>query len=277
LNLKNFPLNLDFTFNCGQIFGWEKWGDYWYGEIEGSLVGIKREKDELVVKGNIDERVLFNFLSLKDDYKRIKKALSKDKLCSKLVKKYEGLRILTQDPFYCTISFICSINNNIKRIDSLVKNLKKKFGERVSLFGKDFYLFPKLEILAKADIKDLEDCGLGFRAKYVKASSQKIKEKVIDFKEISKLSYEKAWETLKVLDGVGNKVSDCILLFSLHKLEAFPIDRWIYRVVNRYYKHLLNSKGLKSYKKISKILRSYFGEYAGYAQEFLFFEFKEAK
>ncbi|MEM4311586.1 MAG: DNA glycosylase [Nitrososphaerales archaeon] len=288
LDLYGKPFNLDHTLKCGQVFGWERHGDFWYNEIHGTLVGVKQDKERLIfkIKGSVDERILINYFSLKDDYHKIEESLKKDELCYKLLKKFKGLRILTQEPFYCTMSFICSTNANIPQIERMIKNLKQRFGEKISFDGKDFYTFPKVKKLAEASVKELRACNLGYRAKYVKKSSEKLLENLVNFDEVRKVNYERAWESLQILDGVGPKVSDCILLFSLHKLESFPLDRWIRKILERNYGSLFNesilgrlragnlSKG--KYRRISERLRNYFGEYAGYAQEFLYYEFRKS-
>jgi N-glycosylase/DNA lyase len=163
----------------------------------------------------------------------------------------------------------------------MLLRLSKKFGERVVLDGCDFYTFPTPEKLAKTTESSLATCGLGYRAKYALETSKKITESSLDIESLRKMPYQQAKKALFTLSGVGLKVADCVLLFSLEKLEAFPVDIWIKRTLLRHYaeyfpdafiKKLSNQESLSNsaYEKLNAFGRNYFGEYAGYAQEYLY-------
>ena len=157
----------------------------------------------------------------------------------------------------------------------MLENLCKKFGTRQEFNGYELPTFPKAEILAKASMKDLADCRLGFRAKYVKEASQAVDSGRIDFAWLKKTDYQTALDSLKKILGIGNKVADCIALFSLDKMEAFPIDRWTQRILLKYYKKFFDNVTEKpvtekKYEKLHEEIVEYFGPYAGYAQQFLF-------
>ncbi len=156
----------------------------------------------------------------------------------------------------------------------MLQKLCKKFGRQVKFEEKYFFTFPDPQTLANASLRDLLSCGLGFRAKSVKKASEDVIVKKIDFDYLKKSDYITAKEALKSVRGIGNKIADCILLFSLDKLEAFPIDRWTWRILKKYYseKFELQNKTLteKKYEEIHEKIVEYFGPYAGYAQQFLF-------
>jgi N-glycosylase/DNA lyase len=137
-----------------------------------------------------------------------------------------------------------------------------------------FHLFPEPKRLAKASNAELLSCGLGYRVPFVKKAAMSVTEDVIDFDFLKKADYHIAKEKLLGVFGIGNKVADCILLFSLDKLESFPLDRWIIRSLQNYYpeKFSFGGKTLtdKKYQTLHDELIQYFGKYAGYSQQFLF-------
>jgi len=141
--------------------------------------------------------------------------------------------------------------------------LSERFGKKIN----GFYAFPTAEKLAGASISDLRKCSTGFKAKYIKKTSQLIATKKFDIDKIKKMNYHDAKEYLIQLPGVGNKIADCVLLFAYDRLEAFPVDVWIKRIMQKYY--FKNKK--TSNEKIVKFAQDYFNGYAGYAQEYLFY------
>jgi N-glycosylase/DNA lyase len=160
-------------------------------------------------------------------------------------------------------------------------NLSQKYGERKCLDGYSFYTFPTPAALARTTVGDLASCGLGYRAKYLSETAKKIHERSLKWDDLRRASYEEAKKELLNFAGIGQKVADCILLFSLEKLEAFPVDVWVRRVILNYYgryfpQELLNKisqeKSLTNseYTKLNMFGRKYFGEYAGYAQEYMY-------
>ncbi|MHA2405632.1 MAG: DNA-3-methyladenine glycosylase family protein, partial [Candidatus Hermodarchaeia archaeon] len=139
----------------------------------------------------------------------------------------------------------------------------------------DFYSFPEHQSLAKATERELRECGLGFRAKYVIETSHRIVDG-FNLLKLSKLTYEKARTQLLSLPGVGPKVADCVLLFSLDKLEAFPVDVWIARIISKLYlMQQYSCVNSTKYRQIRNFGKGYFGMYAGYAQEYLYHFYKQ--
>ena len=264
---KNFEVNIEHTINSGQVFLWEKIDDKWYG-IDGKKI--------LVINKKIDSKnsQLFKFFRLDDDFQKIKRELSIDKNVKKSISNFPGMRLLRQDPFQCYISFIVSSNSNIPNIQTRLKNLCKKFGEKKIIQNKEFFLFPNAKKLVNASIKEITDCGLGYRSKYVKEASKAVENGEIDFSDLNKMDYFSSREQLCSVFGIGKKVADCILLFSLEKLEAVPLDRWVIRILQKYYKNEFEIKTKtitdKTYDDLHERIIEHFGRYAGYAQQFLF-------
>ena len=265
----NSSIDVENSINSGQVFLWKKNQDCWYG-ING--------QDVLRVdsSGDVDsfQNLKVDFFRKNDDIEKIIKSISKDKIVKNAVKKYQGLRILRQDPFQCLISFIISSNSNIPKIKLCLENIVQKFGKKIKFQNQDFFLFPKPNKLAKVSIDEIKDCGVGYRAEFIKESAKKISSKEIDLEYLKKCNYQEAKENLCQIPGVGNKVADCVLLFSLNKLQAVPLDRWIVRILGKYYsnKFEIKTKTIteKQYGILHEKIVNHFGPYAGYSQQFLF-------
>ena len=264
-----FSINIDNSINSGQVFLWEKNGTDWYG-INGQDI-LKINKNG-VIKSILNSKT--NFFRKNDNIQEIIESISKDKTVKKSVKQYEGLRIFKQDPFQCMISFIISSNSNIQKIKNSLEKISKKFGKKVKIQNKEFFLFPKPEKLANASIEEIKKCGVGYRAPFIKQASKMIVLKKINFKYLEKCDYEEAKKNICVIPGIGNKVADCILLFSLNKLEAFPLDTWMIKILEKYYSNefKIETKTIttKQYDILHEKIVNYFGPYCGYAQQFLF-------
>ncbi len=266
--MKNkFEINIDDTINSGQVFLWKKIDSKWYG-INGKNILIL--KDELDIKSKEVQK----FFRFDDDFQEIKKQLSKDKVMKKAIGNFPGMRILRQDPFQCYISFIVSSNSNIPNIQTRLQKLSQKFGEKKIIGKNEFFLFPKPEKLANASINDIAKCGLGYRTKYVKKAAIAVSKGIIDFPSLKKQDYQEARDDLCQVFGIGKKVADCIMLFSLDKLEAVPLDRWVLRILEKYYskEFQISTKTIteKTYDELHNKIVDHFGKYAGYGQQFLF-------
>jgi N-glycosylase/DNA lyase len=274
------PFDLDLTLCCGQAFRWEKIGEWWYGIVKDKPLKIRQVGNVLEFE-NASQNLVEEYFGLSDDLPSILSKISKDKHVQEAIKALRGLRILRQEPWECLISYICATYKNIPAIKRMLSNLSMKFGEKTILNSYAFYSFPTAERMAKASLKELAECGLGYRAKYVWETARKVASGEFNIEGLKKESYEKAREKLLTLPGVGLKVADCVALFSLKKLEAFPVDVWIKRVILRHYANhferdfvrkisLKKSLTMAEYERLSLFGREYFGVYAGYAQEYLF-------
>jgi len=268
--MKNkFSIDIDNSINSGQVFLWEKQGSDWYG-IDGQDV-LKINKNGVIKS---IRNLKTDFFRKNDNIEEITKSISKDKTVKKAVKEYEGLRLFRQDPFQCLISFIISSNSNIQKIKNSLEKITKKFGEKVKIQNKEFFLFPEPEKMAKATIDEIKSCGVGYRAPFIKEAAKMVILKKIDFEYLKKCNYHEAKKNICLVPGIGNKVADCIMLFSLNKLESFPLDTWMIKILEKYYskEFKIETKTItqKQYELLHEKIVNYFGPYCGYAQQYLF-------
>ncbi len=272
--------DLDFSLCCGQVFRWRKIDGWWYGIVGKHVVKIRQCGAQLDFE-NINREFVQNYFGLNDDLNKIRSCVGKDDYVRSAFQRFEGLRIVRQLPWECLISFICATYKSIAAIELMLKKLSIKYGEKQVFDGLEFYTFPTIERLSNASEKGLLECGLGYRAKYVQRTAKKIHDETINLEDLKALPYLEARKALLEFSGVGLKVADCVLLFSLEKMEAFPVDVWVKRVILNHYANQLPAETVKKmqshnsltnseYQKIGDFARSYFGWYAGYAQEYLF-------
>ena len=274
------PFNLDFTLCCGQVFRWDKHGEWWYGVVGERVFKVRQDGDELEFE-NVGADFVRDYFGLRDDLPKIFLQIIKDRHIEAAVDRFEGLRVLRQNPWECLISYICATYKSISAIRHMLLDLSRKFGEKACYDNYSFHTFPTSARLATATASELVDCGLGYRAKYVSETAKMVHVNGLEFDDLRKTTYDEAKKKLLDFPGVGPKVADCVLLFSLGKLEAFPVDVWIRRVILRHYwthfpsefvKRISGEKSLSNseYEKLNLFGREYFGEYAGYAQEYLY-------
>jgi N-glycosylase/DNA lyase len=265
----SYTINVENSINSGQVFLWRKNGNYWYGINGQDILKISNSGS---VKSY--QNIKTDFFRKRDNIEKIIKSISKDSITKKAVKQYAGLRILEQDPFQCLISFITSSNSNIQKIKNSLEKMSKKFGVKVKFDNQEFFLFPKPEKLANASINEIKSCGVGYRARFIKEAANRTVLEKINFEYLKKSNYQNAKDEICLIPGVGNKVADCVLLFSLNKLESFPLDRWMIRILEKYYsdKFQLETKTIteKQYGILHEKIVNHFGPYAGYSQQFLF-------
>jgi N-glycosylase/DNA lyase len=268
--MKNkFTIDIDNSINSGQVFLWKKIKKNWYGIDGQNILKINQGgKIESIQNTKTD------FFRKNDDIQKIIKSISKDKTVKKAIIQYEGLRIFNQDPFQCMISFIISSNSNIQKIKNSLEKISKKFGTKVVVQNEEFYLFPRPEKIANASIDEIKTCGVGYRAPFIKEAGKMVTSKKINFEYLKNSDYDETKRNLRLIPGVGNKVADCIMLFSLNKLDAFPLDTWMIKILEKYYSNEfhIETKTIteKQYEILHKKIVDYFGQYCGYAQQFLF-------
>ena len=260
-------------FECGQCFRWNKQKDNSYtGIFKNNVINVKKEDDKVIFTGNCNDdikRICTDYFDLNQNYENIKTKLSKiDKYLENSIKYGNGIRILHQDLWETLISFIISANNNIPRIKTIIERISKKYGKKIIFQNEEYYTFPKPEDLANATVQDLRSLGLGFRDVRVYETVQKTLRKEINLQELEK---EKNIETLRnallEIPGVGPKVADCIMLFSLKKYEVFPVDVWVRRVISELYFNNIEQKP----QTIQKFAKEQYGDLAGLAQQYLFY------
>ncbi|MCK9444146.1 MAG: 8-oxoguanine DNA glycosylase [Tissierellaceae bacterium] len=260
-------------FECGQAFRWTAEENTSYTTIAyGKVLNVKKEGPDLILKGSnlYDFDLIWkDYFDLNRDYEEIKNRLSRDPILREAMEFGHGIRILNQEPFETTISFIISANNQIPRIKKSIELISKYYGEKIE--GSEFYSFPSPMALSKADPKDLKELTkVGFRAERIVETSKIIARGELDLDSIFGLRKDQGKEALMTLPGVGPKVSDCILLFAYGKGDAFPVDVWVKRVMEHFYlKKETNVKLIGSYGA------EIFGDLAGFAQQYLFYYARE--
>ncbi|MCM1165811.1 MAG: DNA-3-methyladenine glycosylase 2 [Lachnospiraceae bacterium] len=233
VNNSNFDLRQ--TFLCGQCFRWkETENGAFSGVAKGRRLTLSEENGKILIDG-ISERELPEwrvYFDLDADYSEYIRRFSADKTLKAACEGSAGIRILRQEPFETLISFIISQNNNIPRISGIIGRLCGSFGEDI---GSGDFAFPTAERLRGIEPGDLAPLRAGFRAKYIVDAVNRVNSGEIDFDEIDGLPLDGARERLKKIVGVGDKVADCVLLFAFHKLDAFPRDVWVKRLMAEFY------------------------------------------
>ncbi|ACV11008.1 8-oxoguanine DNA glycosylase domain protein [Halorhabdus utahensis DSM 12940] len=284
------PFDLQSTVESGQSFRWVRedgrtyeddeayGGDAWYATVVGGdegadapttgVVRVRQIDDRLEWEASFDaEETLRRRLRLDDDLPAIRAATPDDPLLDAAFDRYWGLRLVRDPPFATLIAFICSAQMRIGRIHEMQRALEERFGESVTFDGVEYHAFPTPARLAEATEADLRDLGLGYRAPYVQRTAEMVAEGTAHPQEATDLAYEDAREYLTQFVGVGEKVADCVLLFSLGFVEAVPLDTWIRSTIEEYYPEC--DRG--SYAETSRAIRERFGgQYAGYAQTYVF-------
>ena len=254
-NIKD--LDLEQTLDCGQSFRWKKQNDGSFkGVAYNKSVSMNMQGDTLYIDNATEEdfeKIWKNYLDLDLDYGKIRKDISKIHPVLKDAAKYApGIRILQQEPYEALCTFIISQNNNIKRIKGIVERLCESFGEQLQ---DGEYTFPKAEVIAQLTEEDLSPLRAGFRNKYIIDGAKKVASGEVNLEICKTLPYEEARAELMKIKGVGVKVADCTLLFGMHRIEAFPVDVWMRRAMEKLFPDMTAED---------------FGKYAGIAQQYIF-------
>jgi N-glycosylase/DNA lyase len=274
------PFDVDVTLCCGQVFRWEKRGEWWFGVIGDQVMKVRQAGQVLEFSG-VNEGVVKYYFSLDHDLQQISGEIGRDEHVRMALREFWGLRIVRQEPWECLISFICATYKSVAAIRQMLQKLSARFGEPLAFDDGEFFAFPSAERLAKASLKELQSCGLGYRSKYVQETSKMVCAETCDLDALRNLPYREVRRALCGFPGVGAKVADCVLLFSLGKLEAFPVDVWMKRVLLRHYAEHFptwfveklqrqGSLSASAYERLNGFGRAHFGRFAGYAQEYLY-------
>ncbi|KAI5967594.1 OGG1 [Candida theae] len=310
LALKETEVSLAKVLRCGQTFRWKSINNVWSFAISDRIVLLKQDQDHIYysqvlaksevgrVKGDVSQATLgfiqdYFALDVKlTDLYQEWKLNHKPYITTKVKQQqspfdlFSGIRTLRQDPWECLISFICSSNNNVKRISKMCDNLCIQFGNYINDYeGIPFYSFPTPQQLSSDPSVEskLRELGFGYRAKYIYQTACKFTDddtyphiNLAHLMQLRQCSYEEAHEFLLQLTGVGPKVADCICLMSLDKSNVVPIDTHVYQIAVRDFKY--RGGGKREMKTLSKAMhddirrffQGIFGDYAGWAQSVLF-------
>ena len=293
--LKNFDIKQ--ILECGQCFRWDKISDTNYIIVAyGRVIEVLQEGDKATIYNSNEEdfnNIWINYFDLERDYDEIKSVLAQDEILRKSVEFGYGIRILNQDPFEMLVSFIISARNSIPSIKKTVKKICEAWGERIVYKGEEYYTFPTPLAIKNATLEDIQGTGASFRSKYIVDTIKKVNEAIevkedmeknpnkyserpeildFDLEYIKSLNDDECHVALQKFMGVGAKVADCIMLFSMAKHSAFPVDVWVKRAMIYFY-----VAPDVSLNKMRVFARDKFGAFSGMAQQYLFYYARENK
>ena len=248
-------LKLKQTFECGQCFRFVKIDDTNYITVAFErVIELKEDGDDILIFNSNEEdvkNIWIKYFDLERNYTEIKEELSNDELLRKSIEFGHGIRILNQDPFEILISFIISARNSIPSIAKTINKISAKWGTEIEYKGNTYHAFPTIEQIKNATLEEIQETGASFRSKYIidtvsnvyrsymafKNGSESEKEELekynLDY--IKSLSDDDCHKALQEFKGVGAKVADCIMLFSMEKYSAFPVDVWVKRAMIYFY------------------------------------------
>ena len=266
------PLDLTSTLAGGQCFRWRQDDQgRWHGVIGEDIVRLSMTDDGLVIESSptspaeIAESIV-SYMRLDDDLTAIQKRLSSDQTVRQGIEHYPGMRIMRQEPWETLAGFILSSTSNIPRISGIMESLAETFGTIVSLPGLERTTFPSPDVLAEAGEDRLREMRCGFRAPYLAGAAHAVASGDLSLGELRGAPYQEVLKELTSLHGVGEKIADCVMLFSLDRSEAFPADRWVRKVLTEWYDLPLNV----TYDGARQWAWNRFGSDAGYANQYLF-------
>ena len=290
------PFDLELSLTMGQAFRWRPLGDGWFSGVIGeNLFHVRQTGDgvEYRVGGpdgertatDKDDAMLLRYFREDDDIGAIYDAIGRDPKLDTIMGEFPGLRIMRQDPWECTVAYLCSANNNVERISAIVEKIAGEFGRPLELAGDVNTTFPEPDqILADPDhAEKLGKMRLGLnRDKNIVKAAHRFENGALNPNRLRREPYRNVISTLmegsrhkNKANGIGPKVADCIALFSLDQLEAFPVDLWVWRAITEAYPEWGFPEGAKptdkELREASKQARQVFGEYAGYANQYLFY------
>ncbi len=293
--VRNF--NIKQILECGQCFRWDKISDTNYILVAyGRVIEVLQNDDEVVIYNSNEEdfkNIWLNYFDLERNYDEIKEVLAQDEILRKSVEFGYGIRILNQDPFEMLISFIISARNSIPSIKKTVKKICEAFGQKIEYKGEEYYTFPTPKDIKGATLEEIQATGASFRSKYIVDTIRNVNEalevkedminnptkynerpEILDFdlEYIKSLNDDECHIALQKFMGVGAKVADCIMLFSMTKHSAFPVDVWVKRAMIHFYV----APDL-SLNKMRVFARDKFGALSGMAQQYLFYYARENK
>lgn len=249
-------LDLAQTLDCGQSFRWtENSGGSFRGTAYGKCVTVSLDGSSLYIENATArdfEKIWSDYFDFSLDYGKIREEISQIHPVLKEAARFApGIRILRQEPYEVLCTFIISQNNNIKRIKGIVGRLCEAFGEKID----GGFAFPTAEKMAELAPEELAPLRAGFRNRYLIDAAQRVARGEVDLEKCRECDYGEARAELMKITGVGAKVADCTLLFGLHRIEAFPVDVWMKRAMEKLFPGMTAED---------------FGEYAGIAQQYIF-------
>ena len=261
--------NLQYTLESGQSFRWNRVDDAYYGVVESRILKIRQSDDTLIIDSSGNEPIsrahLYHYFDLNRELASILAAVNVDAYIGQAINRFWGMRLLNQELWETIASFILSQNNNMGRIRSIIRTLSERFGSRLEFEEYADYTFPTSQVLVDAGVDEIFACGTGYRARYIWNAANNVASGELVLDALKRMDYAEAKHELMQLEGIGEKVADCICLFSLGHLIALPVDVWIKRIFETIY---LRKRATA--REIHEFAKNYFGEFVGYAQQYLF-------
>jgi len=258
-------INLRATLECGQVFHWRERADGAWEGLIGDHFAVVREEEWSLLVLECSEAVVAPYFALDHDLDAIYAGFPKDETMLAALEFCRGLRMIRQPAWECLATFITSSMKQVAHIRQMSTALRARFGRAVP--GTDLRAYPAAQALAAATEDDLRACGLGYRAKNLRSTAQRVASGQADLGKMSALEDAELREALCEFPGVGRKVANCAMLFGFGRLSAFPVDTWISRVMKRHY---WRGRKKPTPLALEKNLASRFGPHAGYAQQYLF-------
>jgi len=283
------PLDLARTFTSGQIFRWGQVGETWYGPFGQAALALTRVEEGVRVEclgRRLRRATIARFLGLEIPLAEVYRQLSADPGLHASIAALHGMRILQQDPWECLVGYLCSQWNQIPKIELSTERIARRWGTRREFRHAtgdvEVACLPPPQRLAVAESQALAECALGYRAPYLRAAAARVAAEPGLWARLRRAAYDAALRELLTLPGVGRKVADCVLLFSLAKWEAVPIDVWVRRALHEGYAAAIEAYlpdraaraagplSAVEYRALAAFARDRWGRFAGYAQQYLF-------
>lgn len=265
ISLENIDFDADATFECGQCFRWNADNGVYTGIVDGKVCRVDGNK---VLCPDGDNAFWKDYFCVDTDYSEVKKRLLKvDPKLAPCIEYGGGIRLLRQPLWETAVSFIISANNNIPRIRKIISGLCESFGDKLEACGNVYYSFPSPQRLAGLDLSDLSHLKAGYRDKYILSAAKYFADGNINAEELSQMPTAEVKKKLTEIKGVGSKVADCIMLFSLGRYEVFPQDVWIKRIMSEVY-------GTDE-RSTSEFVSKLYGGLGGYAQQYLYYYYRD--
>ncbi len=257
--------NLALTLNSGQVFHWLPHRNGFVGAIGDAPVYVEQRGDEL--RTNAKPQFVARYFALDHPLMDIYRTFPNDPTMSEALTFCRGLRIIRQPAWECLATFITSSMKQVAHIAQISHTLRRKFGKRLRLAEIELFAYPTVAALAKTSELELRKCALGYRAKNLLGTARMIANGEVELEKIRAMNDDDARAELCRFPGVGEKIANCVLLFAYERVRAFPIDIWIERVLRETY---FARKRKITAKRLREFSQSYFGEFGGYAQQYLF-------
>ena len=269
--------DLAMTLDSGQVFHWQKVGGGFVGTIGDLPVYVEQRDQVLTVRfgetpkpareTRVLPRIVSHYFALDHPLLEICASFPADPIMTAACDFCRGLRIIRQPKWECLATFICSSMKQVAHIRQISAALRNRFGDQRKIGGRVVYTFPSPQRIAQATERELRACALGYRAKHLRATAQRVSSGECNLEAWSALSDAELGKRLSALPGVGAKIANCVMLFGYERLRAFPIDVWIERVLKQQY--FPRRKKIAT-QRLREFSETYFGEHGGYAQQYLF-------